>query len=291
MKPPPFEYVVPDTVADAVAELALHDGDARPLAGGQTLIPMMNFRVSAPSVLVDLRRIPDLSGIEITPSHVRVGAMARTARLLDPDIEAVCPVVTAAARLVAHPQIRNRGTVGGSIANADPAAELPAVALLTGASIRIAGPRGARSIAAERFFKDVYTTDCEFDEIVVGVDFPTMGLGTGFGFREFARRPGDFAVAGVGALIRTEGGVVSSASIVCFGLGPVPVRVTGAEDALRGKPLSRQSIAEAVHAVEGIEAEDAVAASASFKRRVACSLAGEVLDVADSALAASEGGD
>ena len=270
MKPPKFDYVAPTTVAEAVDALARHNGDARPLSGGQSLVPMLNFRLATPSMLVDLCRIGELSGISISASEVSVGATTRTARLLDKAIEESFPVLTAAARLVAHPQIRNRGTVGGSIANADPAAELPAVAVLTGARIRLAGPSGERAVLAEEFFKGTFTTACEWNEIVVGINFPRPRSHIGWGFREFARRPGDFAVAGAGVLLSLTDSQLSTATIVVFGVGPLPMRVPSAEQALLRRPLSESIVREARTAFEAdINVDGDAFGSAQYKRRIA----------------------
>jgi carbon-monoxide dehydrogenase medium subunit len=275
MKPPAFDYVAPSTTSEAIAVLVEHAGEARPLSGGQSLVPMLNFRLLAPAVLVDLTRIDGISGIEITPDVVRVGATTRTARLLDPAVDSALPLLSAAARLVAHPQIRNRGTVGGSIANADPAAELPAVALLAGASIRIEGPKGARAVPADAFFQGLFTTDCGFDEIVVGIDFPRPRKGAGWGFREFARRPGDFALAGVGALVELKNDAIAKSTIVVFGVGSRPVRAAAAERSLLVSGLSNVQAARAALEAE-LAPESTVFGSAAYKRHIS----GELFELA-----------
>lgn len=270
MKPPAFDYVAPTTVDDAIAEISKHDGEARPLGGGQSLVPMLNFRLAAPAVLVDLGRIPTLAGVSITPSHVRIAAMTPTARLLQHDVELASPVLTAAARLVAHPQIRSRGTVGGSIAHADPAAELPAVALLTGASVHLAGPGGEREVQADAFFKGMFTTACEWDEIVVGIDFPLVNTGAGWGFREFVRVAGGFAIVGVGTMLTLQDGSVSSIVIVVFGVGATPLRVSGAESTLLSQLPSATAVSDARHVLEEeIVPIDSINGSPGYKRHVA----------------------
>ncbi len=225
MKPPAFAYQAPTSVDAALAALAGGDGDARPLGSGQSLVPLLNFRLGAPGMLVDLGRIPELVGVTIDDDAVTVAAMTPVARLLKPDVADALPLLAAAARLVGHPQIRSRGTVGGSIAHADPAAELPAAALLLGASIELTSPRGVRSIAAEDFFLGVFETACEWDELVSAVRFPRTGAR--WGFREFARRPGDFALAGIGVTVNGD------TRVVAFGLAPTPVLVPADREGLR----------------------------------------------------------
>lgn len=206
-------------------------------------------------------------------------------------MEAACPVLSAAARLVAHPQIRNRGTVGGSIANADPAAELPAVALLTGASIRLAGPSRERTVTASSFFKGMFTTACAFDEIVAGVDFPLTRREAGWGFIEFARRPGDFALAGVGALLELQDGVVCSSVVVVFGVGPTAVRSASAEKALLGNSPSAKTLSAARRALEEeILSDDTVLGSGAYRRRIAGALFERVIADAVSRAGGAQGG-
>ena len=269
MKPPAFEYVAPSTIDGALAELSRYDGEARPLAGGQSLVPLLNFRLAGPAVLVDLRRIPALAGVTIDESSILVGAMTPTARLLEADVRAGSPLLAAAARLVGHPQIRSRGTVGGSIAHADPAAELPAVALLCGATVHLAGPSGRRELGAAEFFRDLFTTACAWDEIVVGVTFPLLAAGAGWGFRELARRPGDFALAGVATTLTLWDGAVDDIAIVAFGVGSTPVRAPAAEAALRGRGPTAEAMSEARLALEeAISPGDSLHGSGAYRRRV-----------------------
>jgi carbon-monoxide dehydrogenase medium subunit len=232
VKPPRFEYQAPASLDEALGLLTEHQGEARPLAGGQSLLPLLNFRLAQPSALIDLNRIPSLAGIATDGPSLSVGAMTRTAQLITEDIARTYPILAAAARLVGHPQIRARGTVGGSLAHADPAAELPAVALLLDATVRLQGPGGRRDVRAVDFFEGLFSTACAWDELVAGVLFPPIARDTGWGFREFARRPGDFALAGVGTLLALEGGVIASIRIVAFGVGVVPLRANAAEGVL-----------------------------------------------------------
>jgi carbon-monoxide dehydrogenase medium subunit len=221
-------------------------------------------------MLVDLRRIPELSAINIGPSSIFVGAMARTERLLDAQIGAGCPVLAGAAHNIAHPQIRSRGTVGGSISNADPAAELPAVAILTGARMHVTGPSGTRVVSAEEYFVGLFTTACEWNEILVGVEFPVPVARPGWGFREYARRPGDFAVAGAGVLVTLYEQMFASARIVSFGVGATAKRMVGTESECVGKPVDDQHRAVARRVFEAeLKPDESAFASADYKRHVA----------------------
>ena len=198
MKAPRFAYARPASVAEALALLDRHKDDARVLAGGQSLVPMLNFRVAAPKVLVDINRIAALSGIKVTKSHVRIGALVRHVELeRSPDIAKHLPLVAAAVPHIAHPAIRNRGTFGGSCALADPAAELPACALALGATFVIAGKKSERRVAAEEFFKGLYATALKPGELLVAAEFPLAKAGERSAFGELARRHGDYAMVGV----------------------------------------------------------------------------------------------
>src|SRR5262252_8269981 len=198
MKAPRFAYARPASVAEALALLDKHKDDARVLAGGQSLVPMLNFRVAAPKVLVDINRIAGLSGIKVTKSHVRIGALARHVELeRSPDIQRHLPLVAAAVPHIAHPAIRNRGTLGGSCALADPAAELPACALALGATFIVAGKKGERRVAAGDFFKGLYATALKPGELLVAAEFPLPASGDKSAFGELARRHGDYAMVGV----------------------------------------------------------------------------------------------
>ena len=196
MKLPPFDYACPASIAEAVALLAAHDGEAKPLAGGQSLVPMLAFRVAAPALLVDLRKIAVLRQIKIAADGVTLGAMVRWRDILeDEGLRAAHPLLVAAVEHVAHYQIRNRGTVGGSLAHADPAAELPGIAVTCEAKIAAIGPAGERVIAAADFFQGPLTTALRPDEIITEIRFPAWPARRRFGFTEFARRRGDFALA------------------------------------------------------------------------------------------------
>lgn len=240
MKPPPFLYARPETLSEALAVLADAGEDAKVLAGGQSLVPLLNFRLARPSVLVDLNWVQELTGLERTNGTIRIGAMLRQrAAEQSPVIQEGCPLIVRGLEYVGHLQIRNRGTVGGSIAHADPAAELPAVALATGAEMEVRSVRGERTVPAEDFFQGPFTTALAPDEILTAVRFP-LTEGARVGFLELARRSGDFALGGVAALVRFDDGsrIVSEASLVALGMGGEPRRLAGSQDAVRGRELT-----------------------------------------------------
>lgn len=271
MKPPPVDYAAPATVEEAVALLAEHDGDAKVLAGGQSLIPMLNFRLLEPSILVDITRIPELKGIRDDGEAMTVGATTRHVELRNSElVRARFPVLGAALPHVAHLAIRNRGTLGGSLSHADPAAELPMMALLLDAELRIAGARGARQVAAEAFFLGPLATDLADDEIVVSVRFPYPADGIGWGFAETARRHGDFALAAAAALVGVSGEhVVTEARIAVMGVDETPLRIADAERLLIGRRLDSDTLADAVRAVREAVTPDAdLQASAEYRRHL-----------------------
>ena len=271
MKPPPFDYAAPATVEEAVAVLAEHDGDAKILAGGQSLMPMLNFRLLEPSILVDITRIPELKGIRDDGEGMTAGAATRHVDLRNSElVRTRLPVLGAALSHVAHLAVRNRGTLGGSLSHADPAAELPMMAVLLDAEIRIAGARGERTIAAEAFFLGALATDLADDEIVVSVRFPYPARGIGWGFEETARRCGDFALAAAATLIGVSGGrVVTQARIAVMGVDETPLRIAGAERRLVGRRLDSGAIADAVRAVRDTVAPNSdLQASAEYRRHL-----------------------
>jgi carbon-monoxide dehydrogenase medium subunit len=236
VKPSAFEYDAPQTVDEAVARLGELGDGAKVLAGGQSLIPMLSLRLAYFDHLVDVGRIPDLREIRSEADVVVVGATALDATVEhDPDLAARVPLLARVTPLIGHFQIRNRGTVGGSIAHADPAAEYPAVALALDAEIEAVSPRGRRQIPAAEFFQGFWTTALEDDELLVGVRLPVWTGRCGFGVREFARRHGDFALAGavVAVQVDSDDRVVRCA-IGLLGLGPTPLRATAAERAAVG---------------------------------------------------------
>jgi carbon-monoxide dehydrogenase medium subunit len=234
VKPAPFDYCRPSTVAEALEALGSSES-SRVLAGGQSLIPAMNFRLTDVSVLVDINCVEGLDTVACDPEGVTVGAAATQTRVLDDDDAAgVVGGLRAALRHVGHLQIRNRGTVCGSLAHADPAAELPALAVAAGAVIDISGSAGERRVAAEDFFLGPFWTALEDGELITQVRFPAPPAGSVTIVDEISRRAGDFAVAGLVATIEPDGGAVRSARLVGFGLGGVPTRLRAAEAAVSG---------------------------------------------------------
>src|SRR5690242_227250 len=244
MKAPRFAYARPASVAEALAVLDKHKDEARVLAGGQSLVPMLNFRLAAPRVLVDINRIASLSGIKVAKSHVRIGALTRHAELeRSADIAKHLPLIASAMPHVAHPAIRNRGTFGGSCALADPAAELPACALALGATFVVAGKRGERRIASEDFFKGLYATALKPGELLVAAEFPLPKPGYASAFGELARRHGDYAMVGIAAH-----GKGSDVRVVFFGVGDRPQLVeANGLDALAARADLHASAATKLH--------------------------------------------
>ncbi len=250
MKPALFDYVAPETVEAAVAALA-GDETARPLAGGQSLIPTMNFRLSTPGRLVDLRKIESLRGIAVENGSIRVGAMTRHRELETHEAaNAINPLIGEVLDNVAHIAIRNRGTVGGSIAHADSAAELPCLLVASGGTVSVQGPDGSRAIAADDLFRFHMTTTLDRTEILTEVRIPALPPATGYAFEEFARRRGDYALAGVCTLLTMEGSVCREARIAACGIGARPIRLAAAEDALRGRVVDENARSEAGEAAK-----------------------------------------
>jgi carbon-monoxide dehydrogenase medium subunit len=236
MKPAPFEYTAPRSLDEALYALGAADGDAKVLAGGQSLIPLMNFRLAHPSRLVDLNRVPELAYVTPRDGGLAIGAMTRDVAIeRDQRIRTLQPLLAEAIGWVGHPAIRARGTVGGSLAHADPAAELPAVAVCLDARLSVASRRGRRTLAAEEFFLGYLTTLLEPDEVLVETWLPPLRPGTGQAWLEFSRRHGDFALVGVAVSLTLRGEeVVDHARIVLAGVGGRPFRAREAETLLVG---------------------------------------------------------
>jgi carbon-monoxide dehydrogenase medium subunit len=273
MKPAPFEYFDPRTVEEAVALLREHGEEAKLLAGGQSLMPLLNMRMARPEALVDLSRVAGLEYIRETDGALAIGAMTSKRAVERSElVRSRQPLLHAATRLVAHPQIRNRGTVGGSMAQADPAAEYPAVALVLDAELRAVGPDGERCIQAGDFFVNYLTTALEPAEVLTEVRFPVLGDGTGWAVQEISRRHGDYAMAGAAVTLSVEGASgLADARIVLFGVGPVPVRSRGAEQMIAGERLGEGLVeAAARKASEDLEEPlSDVHASAEYRRHLA----------------------
>jgi CO/xanthine dehydrogenase FAD-binding subunit len=246
MKPADFEYVRPETVAEAIAALQGSDGEGKLLAGGQSLVPLMNFRLATPRLLVDINRTAGLADVARADGHLRIGAMARMRALeTEPLVRQMHPLLAAAASWVGHVQIRNRGTVGGSLAHADPAAEIPAICVLADAELGISGPDGDRVVQAADFFLGFLYTSLGESDVLTEIRIPVLDQGDGWGFREFAHRRGDFALAGSAATLRITDGIVERARCVVFGTPDRPVRSPSAEAALVGAAASPDRLAEA----------------------------------------------
>lgn len=270
MKPPPFEYVAPRTLDEAVDALASSDGEAKILAGGQSLIPLLNFRLARPSRLIDLNRIMALEGITERSGGLAIGAMTRDATVeRDPRIGRQVPLLNEAIRWVGHPAIRARGTVGGNLAHADPAAELPAVAVCVGAELSVVGPRGRRTIPAESFFQGYLTTALEPDEILVESWWPRVKPSTGQAWLEFARRHGDFALAGVAVSLTLDHGRVQTARIVLTGVGGKPFRAREAETLLVGGVVDDRAHAAADAVRSAIDPDADIHASKEYRTHLA----------------------
>jgi carbon-monoxide dehydrogenase medium subunit len=268
MKLPPFEYACPTALSEAVALLAERNGDAKVLAGGQSLVPMLAFRLAAPALLVDLRKLPELRNIEITPSGVKLGSMVRWCDILaDARLRAAHPLVCAAVAEVAHYQIRNRGTIGGSIAHADPAAEMPGIALVCEAEIATVGATGARVIKAADFFIGPLMTLLEPDEIIVEIRLPAWPAQRRWGFKEFARRRGDFAMAAAAVWYDLDSGKARNAHVGVIGVGDRPLRLPQVEAVLNGRIIDETTIAQAEAAASAaVDPQTDIHASADYRR-------------------------
>jgi carbon-monoxide dehydrogenase medium subunit len=277
--PSAFEYVAPESLDEALA--ALRDGgeDAKVLAGGHSLIPLMKLRLAAPSLLVDLRRVPGLSGIQREDGSWRIGAMTSHYEVSSGGLG----LASAAAGTIADPQVRYRGTLGGSLAHGDPASDMPAVVLAAEGAVTVRGPAGQREVAAADLFEDFLTTAVGEGEILTDVRLPALE-GYGFGYQKFNRRNEDWAMVGVCALVKK--GADGSCEDVRIGLtnmGSTPLRATAAEQALRGQPLDAERIrAAAEQAAEGTEPPADLNASADYKRHLARVLCRRALEQASS---------
>ena len=273
MKPAPFEYFDPRTVEEAVSLLREHGEDAKILAGGQSLMPLLHMRMARPEALIDLSKVAGLEYMRETDGALAIGAMTSKRAVERSELVGRRqPLLSAATRLIAHPQIRNRGTVGGSMAQADPAAEYPAVALVLDAELRAAGPDGERTVQAGDFFQGYLATALEPAEVLIEVRFPVLADGTGWSFQEISRRHGDFAMTGAAVTLAVgDAGRCSEARIVLFGVGPAPVRARGAEQLVVGEVLGQPLLERAGRkASEDLdEPLSDVHASAEFRRHLA----------------------
>ena len=275
MKLPPFEYSCPATIAEAVSLLASHPGEAKVIAGGQSLMPMMAYRLATPSLLVDLRKLEGLDRIEIGKDGVRLGAKVRWRDILDSEaLRKVHPLLVAAIGHVAHYQIRNRGTVGGSLAHADPAAEMPGIAVACDAMIAMVGKAGTRVVRAADFFLGALTTALQTDEIITEVRLPAWPTARRWGFEEFSRRRGDFALGAVAVFYDVDGlDRAKDVHIGVIGASNRPRRIKEAEDVLNGRGVTAERIIEAGRAVSAaVDPPDDIHASAAYRRSLAGTL-------------------
>jgi carbon-monoxide dehydrogenase medium subunit len=268
MKLPKFDYVSPTTIEAVVAALSKADGTGRVISGGQSLMPMLAFRLVQPSILVDLRYVPGLDEIAITPDGVRLGAKVRWCDIeANKQLATSHPLLQAAISHVAHHQIRTRGTVGGSVAHADPAAEMPCVAVLCDAEIVVTGSGGERKIPATSFFEGPLITSLKPDEVITSVRLPPWPKSRRWAFEEFAIRRGDFALAGIGAFYDLNDGAATNVHFAAFGIGDTPVRLSNAEAVLEDRAPTEALIIDCCKAVQDdIDPQDDLHGSSRYRR-------------------------
>ena len=274
MKLPEFEYQVPATVAEAIGLLAQHQDEASLLAGGQSLIPLLAMRLARPAVLIDINGLDDLSGVSVTDGRVTIGALTREYMAEESETVAeTVPLLAAALPLIGHEAIRSRGTLGGSLAHADPAAELPAVARALDAEFVVRSESGERVIPAAEWFEGYLTTSRRPEEILVEVRFPVAEPGTGVAFQEVARRHGDFAMVGLAASLTLADGTITDARLAFSGVADVPVRAVEAESLLRGQQPSAELFAEAASRAAGqLDPPADLHGSSDYRKKVAAAL-------------------
>jgi len=274
--PAEFDYVAPDTLDEALSALSEGGEDAKLIAGGHSLLPLMKLRLAAPTLLVDLRKVPNLSGISRN-GGLTIGAMTtHTAIANDESLGLIAEV----SSTIADPQVRNRGTLGGSLAHGDPASDQPAILLAYEGSVSVTGPNGERTIAAADLFQDYLTTAVGDDEVITTVNYPALD-GYGFGYQKFNRRSEDWAMVAVSALVKKSGGTCEDVRIGLTHMANVPLRATAAENALRGQPLNADTIAAAAEqAAEGTSPPGDLNASPDYKRHLARVLCRRALEEA-----------
>jgi len=286
VKPAGFDYYAPRSLEEALRILGDAEREGRVLAGGQSLMPMLNCRLLSPEVLVDINRIEALNRMDVAKDSLTVGALVRHADLLHDDgVRAGWPLLFEATKQVAHPAIRNRGTVCGSVAHNDPAAEHPSVLVTLDGTVVIAGAAGRRELPAEQFFTGILSTALQPGEMVVALRYPRAPAGTGAGFVEFARRLGDFAMAGAAATLTMRDGVCERVRLTIVGMGEGPFRARAAEEVLTARRLStddcRDAFAEAAAKVTAaVEPADDVHASSSYRRHLAGVMTQRALEIA-----------
>jgi aerobic carbon-monoxide dehydrogenase medium subunit len=274
VKLPEFEYQVPATVAEAIGLLAQHQDEASLLAGGQSLVPLLAMRLARPAVLIDINGLDDLSGVSVTDGLVTIGALTRDYMAEESETVAeTVPLLAAALPLIGHEAIRSRGTLGGSLAHADPAAELPAVARALDAEFVVWSEAGERVIPAAEWFEGYLTTSRRPEEILVELRFPVAEPGTGVAFQEVARRHGDFAMVGLAASLTLTDGTITDARLAFSGVADVPVRAVEAEGLLVGQRPSAELFAEAARrAAEQLDPPADLHGSSDYRKKVAAAL-------------------
>ena len=284
MKPPKFDYYDPRSLDEALALLDHHSDDAKVLAGGQSLMPLLNMRLARPSIVVDINQIEELNYVRASDSGIAIGAIARQRALQTEKLIAErVPILREGAYYIAHPQIRSRGTICGSIAHADAAAELPALALALDAEMILTSAKAARTVGAKAFFQSFFTTALKANEILTEVRFPAPPKDSAWSVLEISRRHGDFAIAGIiaGLVLESNREVIAYARLVYFGVGPTPIRVTAAEEALIGQSAS-ESVFEAAaqSAKQGIDPTSDIHATEEYRRALAATLTKRALRAA-----------
>ncbi len=270
MKPCNFLYARPDTLEEALSLLAAHGGDAKVLAGGQSLVPMLNLRLAEPQVLIDVNRLSVLSGIRRENGTLRIGAMTRHREIENSrDAAETEPMIPRAAREIGHLAIRNRGTIGGSIVHADPSAEWPLLAVTLDAQLQLRSASRARTVAARNFFAGPFTTVAEADEILTGVDFPIASRQSGFGFQELCRRPGDFAIVAVACRVYMNGGKCAGGTLAVGGADASPRHITEVEQIIAGSRGEDGVLREAAAAAAGaVDPSSDLHGSAEYRRKI-----------------------
>jgi aerobic carbon-monoxide dehydrogenase medium subunit len=270
MYPATFEYHRPGSVDEAVRLLSTHKDDAKVLAGGHSLVPLMKLRLSSPKHVIDLGKISGLAGIREDGGAIVIGAMTTYYAIeSNASLKTKCPILPESAAQIGDPQVRNWGTIGGSIAHADPAADLPAVVVALGGEIKATGPKGARTIKVEDFFKDVMTTALGPDEVLTEIRFPAPAAGSGMAYLKHPHPASRFAVVGVAAIVTVSGGKCQAASVAITGVGPKASRAKGVEALLQGKALDAASIAAAAEkAADGIQMSADLQGSVEYKQHL-----------------------
>lgn len=282
MIPPTFEYHAPRSLGEAVALLTSMNGDAKLLAGGHSLLPMMKMRFAQPGVLIDIHRIPELRGISEAGGQIRIGAMTTESELISSVLlKQELPLMPEAALLIADPQVRNRGTIGGDIAHGDPGNDHPAIAMALDATFLLQGPKGERQVKAVEFFHGTYMTELAEDEILTAILVSSFAAGTGYAYQKLKRKTGDWATAGAAVVLRMNGGRVTEARIGLTNVAPTALRARDAEAALIGQSLTDATLDAVVKAVRSVcdPAED-LRGNVEYKTAMAAEMTRRAIRVA-----------